>query len=383
MGNWTFGRKVAAGFTLVLLLAVVVGVVSVGAIRGGDAAQKEITQYVALLSDIERLRAARTQQTTAIRDYSLTGDRALLTTEREASAEYVRILAALTRAAPSPTGRGLLEDVAAKNAVYETQLAKAIPAARVPGPAGVINDATRDPRLATSDAVTTFLEHATASLTTISNRATRSAGLAADTVAVLTVAAVGLGILIAYLVTRALSRQIGAAVSQVQTSAADLETASGQQASSAKEEATAMAQITATMSELLATSRQIADTAQRVFGVAVQAASAARSGEGTVNDAYESVAGIQRQVNLIVDHMLELGGKSQEIGAVLDIVSELAEQTNILAINATIEAVGAGESGARFAVVADEIRNLADRVGGSAKEIRHLIDEVRARSTRP
>jgi methyl-accepting chemotaxis protein len=76
--------------------------------------------------------------------------------------------------------------------------------------------------------------------------------------------------------------------------------------------------------------------------------------------------------------MLELGKKSQQIGAVLDIVSELAEQTNILAINATIEAAGAGESGKRFAVVADEIRKLADRVGGSTKEIRTLIDDVRS-----
>jgi methyl-accepting chemotaxis protein len=75
--------------------------------------------------------------------------------------------------------------------------------------------------------------------------------------------------------------------------------------------------------------------------------------------------------------MLELGKKSQQIGSVLDIVSELAEQTNILAINATIEAAGAGESGKRFAVVAEEIRKLADRVAGSTKEIRTLIDDVR------
>jgi methyl-accepting chemotaxis protein len=75
--------------------------------------------------------------------------------------------------------------------------------------------------------------------------------------------------------------------------------------------------------------------------------------------------------------MLELGKKSQEIGAVVEIVSELAEQTNILAINATIEAAGAGENGKRFAVVADEIRKLADRVAGSAKEIRTLIEDVR------
>jgi methyl-accepting chemotaxis protein len=75
--------------------------------------------------------------------------------------------------------------------------------------------------------------------------------------------------------------------------------------------------------------------------------------------------------------MLDLGKKSQQIGAVLDIVAELAEQTNIVAINATIEANGAGEAGRRFGVVADEIRKLADRVGTSTKQIRAMIEEVR------
>ncbi len=72
------------------------------------------------------------------------------------------------------------------------------------------------------------------------------------------------------------------------------------------------------------------------------------------------------------------GKKSQQAGGILEIINELAEQTNILAINATIEAAGAGDAGKRFAVVADEIRKLADRVGGSTKEIRGLIEDIRA-----
>jgi methyl-accepting chemotaxis protein len=83
-------------------------------------------------------------------------------------------------------------------------------------------------------------------------------------------------------------------------------------------------------------------------------------------------------VDLIVVHMTELSKKAQQVGVVLDIVSELAEQTNILAINATIEAAGAGEAGRRFGVVADEIRKLADRVGVSTKEIREMVEGVRS-----
>jgi methyl-accepting chemotaxis protein len=188
----------------------------------------------------------------------------------------------------------------------------------------------------------------------------------------LVVAAIG------WFMSRSLSEQIGTAVAQVRSSSAELQAAANQQATGAKEQATAMTEISTTISELLATSRQIAESAQRVAQNAEQTANAARSGHGTVDLTHESISGIRRQVDQIVAHMLELGKKSQEIGAVLDIVSELAEQTNILAINATIEAAGAGDAGKRFAVVADEIRKLADRVGGSAKEVRTLIDEVRS-----
>jgi methyl-accepting chemotaxis protein len=188
----------------------------------------------------------------------------------------------------------------------------------------------------------------------------------------LAVAAIG------WFMSRSLADQIGTAVTQVRSSSAELQTAANQQATGAKEQAAAMTEISTTISELLATSRQIAESAQRVAQNAEQSAGAARSGHGTVDMTQESISGIRRQVDQIVAHMLELGKKSQEIGAVLDIVSELAEQTNILAINATIEAAGAGEAGKRFAVVADEIRKLADRVGGSAKEVRTLIDDVRS-----
>lgn len=182
---------------------------------------------------------------------------------------------------------------------------------------------------------------------------------------------------VGWLITQSLTRMIGGAVGQIQSSSAELQAAATQQATGAKEQTTATSEITTTVSELLATSRQISESARRVSQIAEQTADGARRGQTTVDTTNESLAGVRRQVDQIVSHMLELGKKSQEIGAVTDIVSELAEQTNILAINATIEAAGAGESGKRFAVVADEIRKLADRVGGSAKEIRGLIEDVR------
>jgi methyl-accepting chemotaxis protein len=182
----------------------------------------------------------------------------------------------------------------------------------------------------------------------------------------------------AFYITRSLEGQIGSAVRHVQSSSAELQSASSQQASGAKESATAMNEINTTITELHASSRQIAESAQRVAHVAEETSSAARAGDQTVQKTHESVSGIKRQVDLIVTHMLDLGKKSQQIGGILEIINELAEQTNILAINATIEAAGAGDAGKRFSVVADEIRKLADRVGGSTKDIRVLIEEIRS-----
>jgi methyl-accepting chemotaxis protein len=92
----------------------------------------------------------------------------------------------------------------------------------------------------------------------------------------------------------------------------------------------------------------------------------------------EAMGMIRARMDQIVGHMLELGRKSHQIGSVLNLTRELADQTNILAINASVEAASAGDAGRRFAAVAEEIRRLADRVADSTNEIRELVDDVHA-----
>jgi len=191
-------------------------------------------------------------------------------------------------------------------------------------------------------------------------------------------AAIVLAIIVGGVITRSLSKQVGSAVLNIQSSSAELQAAASQQVTGAREQSTAMSEISTTITELLATSRQIADSAKRVSHVAAQTASAARTGEVTMAKGHDASNTVRKQVELIVGHMVELGKKSHQVGAVLDIVAELAEQTNILAINATIEAAGAGDGGLRFGIVADEIRKLADRVAVSTKQIRGMIEDVRA-----
>jgi methyl-accepting chemotaxis protein len=207
---------------------------------------------------------------------------------------------------------------------------------------------------------------------------TINASRASTIVVSLAALAVLFAALTAFFLSGALSRQIGSAVQHVQSSSAELQTTANQQATGARESASAMNEVSTTMSELLVTSRQILESAQRVAHIAYETAGAARAGDETVAKMQEAIAAIRRQVDVIVSHMLDLGKKSQQIGSILDMINEFSEQTNILSINATIEAAGAGEAGKRFAVVGDEIRKLAERVGGSTKEIRGLVEEIRS-----
>jgi methyl-accepting chemotaxis protein len=182
----------------------------------------------------------------------------------------------------------------------------------------------------------------------------------------------------ASVLSRTINRHIQSAIDRADLSSAQLQSAANQQVTSAQELAASTNEITTTIKELLATARQIAESAQRVVRVAEETTTRARAGDQTVHRAQESIGGIKRQVDLIVTHMLDLGKKSQQIGGIVELINELAEQTNILAINAAIESVGAGESGKRFSVVAEEIRRLADRVSGSAREIGTLVEAIRA-----
>jgi methyl-accepting chemotaxis protein len=178
-------------------------------------------------------------------------------------------------------------------------------------------------------------------------------------------------------IVRALNIRIGSAAERIRDAAFDLETAANHQAKGAEEQVAASVQVSTTVRELATTARQIAESAHQVTDVAASTDDATREGDQTVVLTREAVESSRKQVETIVTHMLGLGRKSQEIGGIVDIINELSEQTNILAINATVEAIGAGEAGRRFRVVADEIRKLADRVTVSTRSIRKLVEEVR------
>jgi CHASE3 domain sensor protein len=381
--TWTFGRKIAAGFTLSFLLLAAIGAVAYRSIAALTETSYAVDHTHLILEQIAAVLNLMKDAETGQRGFVITGDLAFLQPYTDATAKIdttVKQLRAST--ADNAAQQKRLDETERLIAAKLVELKRTIDLRRTAGfeptaktiEEGVGKTAMDDLRavLAGMQQEERRLLAQRAADVEASASGARFVIMWGSVLCLLLVTAAGITI------TRSLGSQIGAAVQHVQSSSSELQTAANQQATGAKEQATAMTEITTTINELLATSRQIAESAQRVAQIAEDTARSAKSGDATVVRTNDSMEGIRRQVDLIVAHMLDLGKKSQRIGGILEIINELAEQTNILAINATIEAVGAGETGRRFAVVADEIRKLADRVGGSTKEIRGLVDEIRA-----
>lgn len=166
------------------------------------------------------------------------------------------------------------------------------------------------------------------------------------------------------------------AIVHLSSSANEMMAISVQQSSGSAEQAAAVQEVTTTSEEIAITAKQITANAVSVEKMAESTSQSCEKGTGEVSNAINGMSVLRSQVQSIAESMLKLGDNSQKIGGIVEIIDEISDQTNLLALNAAIEAAGAGEAGKRFAIVAQEVRRLAERTVEATRQIKGLIEEI-------
>ncbi len=158
-------------------------------------------------------------------------------------------------------------------------------------------------------------------------------------------------------------------ITQISTTATQL-------ASSASETSTSITEVTATVEEVRQTSQMALEKAENVSRSAERTAKISQAGKAATENTMAGISRIKKEMNYIAESTVKLSEQMQRIGEIINTVTDIADQSNILAVNAAIEAAKAGEHGKGFAVVAQEVKSLAEQSKDATSQVRSILNDI-------
>ena len=176
---------------------------------------------------------------------------------------------------------------------------------------------------------------------------------------------------------RANLQTLAANANRIATAAEHLSQTSKEVASASAHQSDAAATMAASVEQMTVSISHVSDRSGEAHALSTESGQYAREGEAVIAQTVNDINKIAESVGLVSQRIEELDASSEHISAIVSVIREVAEQTNLLALNAAIEAARAGEQGRGFAVVADEVRKLAERTSRSTQEIAKNIESIR------
>lgn len=173
-----------------------------------------------------------------------------------------------------------------------------------------------------------------------------------------------------------LARTNRAATADLNAAAAEIRASAQEQAASVEEQFAAVQETAATVDEITHSGAQISKRAGEVIATAQATAQTSRQGLRAVADTAKAMDAIREQAEAVAGNIVALSEKTQVIGDIIETVNDISERTHLLALNAAIEAAAAGEGGRSFAVVAAEMKQLADQAKAATVQVRGILGEI-------
>jgi len=429
MRNMSFRAKLCVGFGIILLAVAALGIFSYVTVTRMDDMFSQVQECDTTLAKTNHVEIGIEKQTSSVRGFLLAGKEDLLTRDQEGQTQYREALTFLQNNVRTDEGKRLLDEIVHRNDAFRALLDREIQARR----ANRTTEAEAIEFSADAASLRKDLHTALSDFGEYQRNKKEQANLQLDSVVatakrlaiVLAVFGMAFGITDVWLFSRSLSRAVGAMsgalheVAQNNLAVADVEIRSrdeiglaslalndmknnlremiesiaktAEHLASATEELSASAAqqaqgsetqkdqavvVATAMQEMVTTVGQVSENSNRAAEASRKAADTAQRGGTIVEDTLTKMRSIADGVRDTATKMIELGKASDQIGHIVGVIDDIADQTNLLALNAAIEAARAGEQGRGFAVVADEVRKLAERTTGATREIAQMIKNI-------
>ncbi|MPY94195.1 MAG: hypothetical protein GEV08_14375 [Acidimicrobiia bacterium] len=379
-GTATIGRQVFAGYLATFAVIVVLVVVAlVALVRLGDAKDLVIERDLALVVGARELTSAAGEKAVANRSLLLTGSDQHRQRAQERRETLDDLLSQMDQLSVTDTGRRYVGELREENERWDAEADGVFDQVGSLEPAALTALAEErmfpsyDQVIATSEELVEFQNGRIADST---DNADATADRASLLVLALGAAALAVAVGVGSWVTRRAKTRLSGLALSLDSAAAEILASTSQQVTGAAEQASAVQETVATAEELVQAAGQSADRARAVADGAQHSADVAQAGTESVASSAGGMEVIRAQVEAVARTVLTLAERAQAISDIVGTVDEIAEQTHLLALNASIEAARAGEHGRGFAVVAAEVRSLADQAKRATRRVADILSEI-------